>query len=97
MVLCLHFTSGTIIRAGMCGNIVSLGVVALVAVMEHDILFSLPLVFRTDTLKSMYRPGSRRLWRITLAWHTELYRVHGSVSTETSDRPVSPVINKLYI
>lgn len=45
-------TSCTKMIAGWCGNIVSLGVVALVAVIEQEILELRPLVFLADSLKS---------------------------------------------
>lgn len=48
----IFLTSGTNIMLGWCGNMVSLGVVAFVPVMEQAMRLLRPLVFRTDSLKS---------------------------------------------
>lgn len=45
-------TSGIMIMPGLCGNMMSCGVVKLVAVIEHCWVIIPPLVSLTDTLKS---------------------------------------------
>lgn len=82
-------------REGMWGNILSRGVVAFVTEIVACIEFESPFVSLTLTAKSWRRPGTSRFVRITLAWHTLLYNVHGRLSILTTGVMVAKQIKKL--
>lgn len=89
-------TSGTIIREGMCGNILSRRVVAFVTEIVACIEFESPFVSLTLTAKSWRRPGISRFVSITLAWHTLLYNVHGRLSILTTGVMVAKQIKDFF-
>lgn len=83
-------------REGMCGNILSRGVVEFVTEIVACIEFESPFVSLTLTAKSWRRPGTNRFVRITFAWHTLLYNVHGRLSILTTGVMVAKQIKNYF-